>query len=819
MKVAVLDLGSLFAKIFKTSTAPPAAPSPVTSSSPSRGAAAAGSRPGTSLSAARTLTVLPALAPDSPSSSRGPSVLLQPTPATLHPLLAAPYARVSVAGRPAQAVGTPASLPSSPGAARVRSSPPPLPLALPPAPSSGGPSSACSPAHLVVVARPPPGPGAVWEAYPSIGGSAGSSSSSVTASPRNPRLPGPREREPSARVPPGPGPGPGPKTLFFALPDIGEEWASDSDSEDGRRGRGLSEGSGKQNFAVKSKDPLPTHFTKNVQKAIAKYSRESGSSFSSSGSPTPTEAPNSWSGSGTQSSTTGLSTERSSIYSWRDDEFDKASAQKVQQLFWEVEEMLFEGKVSPQTQNLQAECCEWAGRSLHLRVLGRQLIPPADEGVEHLQSSGPASAIHGPFLDDCGHSSNIRELCISGSQIIPAVLSAPSLLGPNGTRAVDLMARSSLEEEVFDVDGKIEEYFAFDRKQDDEDCLEQKPARRRGTWPKRGLPPVSPHACIRAAVAAEVFDHVWTNVVEVLEKLTRKNWEITLTEGKKQKEKLKVAESKSPPTVISRINADVSSVPPSRSSETRSVSLASHLNPPQIHRFSNNFYSDLNGVMTIQAKPLQQRPTYFADRTQSEQEDKSLGVGSTVLSSAPNRLARITDARGPQTSAKKTLAHRRLPSLTSDSQRLKIPSVYSDEVLRGTKLQTGMDRVGSPSTQTSRSRLPPIGSETGEHHVAGPGSRPVSLRGRQLQNHGLSALPDGVERSPLRERSLTMEQFSRPSTTHTFRSDTPRKGSLTLMEFAGHMWTGQGFLTGSQHPPKSFQRTTLTLRKRFQVAS
>ncbi|XP_005226033.2 protein FAM149A isoform X4 [Bos taurus] len=684
MKVAVLDLGSLFAKIFKTSTAPPAASSPVSSSSPSRGAAAAGaagSRPGTSLSAARTLTVLPALAPDSPSSSRGPSVLLQPTPAALHPLLAAPHVRVSVAGRPAEAVETPASLPSSPGAAKVRSSP--LPLALPPAPSSGGRSSAGSPAHLVVVARQPPGPGAVWAAYPSIGGSVGSSiSSSVTASPRNPRPPCPGEKEPSARVPPGPGP----KTLFFTLPDIGEEWASDSDSEDGRLGRGLSEGSGKQSFTVKSKDPLPTHFTKNVQKAIAKYSRESVSSFSSSGSPTPTEAPNSWSGSGTQSSTTGLSTERSSIYSWRDDEFDKASAQKVQQLFWEVEEMLFEGKVSPQTQNLQAECREWAGRSLHLRVLGRQLIPPADEGVEHFQSSRPASAIQRPFLDDCGHSSNIRELCISGSQIVPAVLPAPSLPGPDGTRVVDLMAHSSLEEEIFDVDGKIEEYFAFDRKQDGEDCLEQKPAHRRRTWRKHRLPPVSPHDCIRDAVAAEVFDHVWMNVVEVLEKLTRKHWE--LTEGKKQKEKLKVAENKSPPTVISRINADVSSVPPSRSSETRSVSLASHLNPQQIHRFSNNFYSDLNGVMTIQAKPLQQRPTCFADRTQSEQEDKPLGVGSAVLSSAQNRLARITDARGPQTSAKKTLAHRRLPSLTSDSQRLKIPSVYSDEVLRGTKLLT-----------------------------------------------------------------------------------------------------------------------------------
>lgn len=35
--------------------------------------------------------------------------------------------------------------------------------------------------------------------------------------------------------------------------------------------RGLSEGSGKQSLAVKNKDPLPTHFTSNVQKAIDTY--------------------------------------------------------------------------------------------------------------------------------------------------------------------------------------------------------------------------------------------------------------------------------------------------------------------------------------------------------------------------------------------------------------------------------------------------------------------------------------------------------------------------------------------------------------------
>ncbi|XP_044767709.1 protein FAM149A isoform X2 [Neomonachus schauinslandi] len=778
MKVAVLDLGSLFAKIFKTSQAPPAVPFPAAPSSPSGGAATArraGSSAGASLRTALTLTALPARAPDSPSASRGP-------PASLHPPLTASYPRVSVASRAAEAVGSPLSLPGSPRAARVQP--------LPPGPSSGGCSAAGSPAHLAASARRSAGVGGV-----------------CAARPRNTRRSGPGEREPGAWMPPGSGP----KTLFFTLPHIGEERASDSDSEDGGDARGLSEGSGKQSLAVKSKDPLPTHFTSNVQKAIDKHT---------CGSTTPAGTHNSWSRSGTQSSTTGLSTERSSIYSWRDDEFDKANAEKVQQLFWEVEEMLFEGKVSPHTQNLVAECSEWAKRSLHLRVLGRQLIVPTDEGFQHFQGSEPSTVVHKPFLDACGHNRNSRELCVSGSQILPEMCSAPALPGPEGPKVAGLMAGSPQEEEVYDVDGKIEEYFAFDRKEDDDECLEQKSAHRHRMWQKHGLPPLSPHDCIKDAVAAEVFDHIWTSVVEILEELIRKNWKVTLTEGKKQKEKLKVAENKSPLILISRINTDAPSVPPSRSSEARSISLAPHLNPPQIHRFSNNFYSDLSGVMTIQAKPLQQRPTCFSDRIQNEQEDRSLGAGPSTLSLARHRLGRTSsDARILHTSERKTPAYTRLPSLTSDSQRMKTPNVYNDEVLRGTKLQTGMECVSSPPVQASRNRLPPIGSETGEQNMAVPGSRPVSYRGRHPQNRVLSAIPDSSERSPLRERSLTIEHFSRPSTTHAFRLDTPRKGSLTLMEFASHTWTSQSFFTGSQYPPKSFQRTTLTTRKRFQVAS
>lgn len=42
--------------------------------------------------------------------------------------------------------------------------------------------------------------------------------------------------------------------------------------------------------------------------------------------------------------------------------------------------------------------------------------------------------------------------------------------------------------------------------------------------------------------------------------------------------------------------------------------------------------------------------------------------------------------------------------------------------------QTGVDRTASPPVQTSRSRLPPIGSETGEQNMVVPGWRPVSVR-------------------------------------------------------------------------------------------
>uniref|UniRef100_A0A8D0HES1 Family with sequence similarity 149 member A n=1 Tax=Sphenodon punctatus TaxID=8508 RepID=A0A8D0HES1_SPHPU len=555
---------------------------------------------------------------------------------------------------------------------------------------------------------------------------------------------------------------------------------------------------------------------------------ESDSSLSSSGHTTPTDLNNSWSG--IQSSATGLSTERSSVYSWRDDEFDKANTQKVHQLFWDVDEMLFEEKVSSQTESLQTECKEWTNRSPHLRILGKQLLLPKDEGFQHFQSRSTSSVYTKSLPSLCESTVSMKELCISGSKLVPTASPVHKEFdrGSRGIAVSDSSAYSFLEEEIYDMDGNIEEYLAFDNKELDDENLEQKKALLAQKRNKRGIPPVSPNACIKDAVAAEVFDRIWSNVIEILEELIGKNWETAITgSGKndKQMEKLKAIGSKLPHLPVSRTAADTASVPPSRGSEARSTTFGSHFVPSQVHRFSSSLYSDLNGVMTIQAKPLQRRHSGLAEKMQNEQEDKPHNTGSSSLSSARSRLGRTADnsvlssSRVFQGSFRKMPAHRRLPSLTLETQRSKTPNVYSDEVLRGTKLCAALDRFSSLPLPTTRNKLPPINSEAVEQYLSFPGSRQSFHRVRYPHSRVSSAVPDSTERRPLRERTVVIDQFSRPNTTHTFRSDTPHKRSLTSMDFANHTWTGQGFLTGSHYYSKSFQRNPPTCRRRFQVAS
>ncbi|NXA14741.1 F149A protein, partial [Sapayoa aenigma] len=575
---------------------------------------------------------------------------------------------------------------------------------------------------------------------------------------------------------------------------------------------------------------LPSVFARNVQEAIDNYTCETFSSLSSSGCTTPTELNNSWSG--ISSYTTGLSTERSSVYSWRDDEFDKANTQRVQQLFWEIDEMLFEGKVTSQTQSLQVECSDWIERFPHLRVLGKQLLVPEDEGFQHFQSRNDAYVDTKCLPGLCECTGNTKELFISGSKLIPAASPIYKSLDSSCSRisASDSAVYSFLEEEIYDMDGKIEEYLAFDSKELDDESWEQKKMHLSEKRSKRGIPPVSPNACIKDAVASEVFDNIWSNIIGILEELIKKNWETSIPECDKQLEKLKTITAKLPHLPVIHVTTDAVSIPLSRGSEAQSLPFGSRSVLSQVkiqlsvHRFSSNLCSDLNGVMTIQAKPLQQRHVARVEKIQNEQEDKQQSISSSAPNSAHAKLGRISDnsvlssSRALLTSSRKLPSHRRLPSLTSDQLCSKVP-MYSEEILRGTKLVAGSDRLSSARAPATWNKLPPINSEAVEQSLS------ISrLQQRSHQGHAhsrvSSAVPGRTEQPPLRERTVTVNLFARPSTTHTFRSDTPQKRSLTPVDIANHRVPGQGFLiTGSQHYYRSIQKNPPTSRKRFQIAS
>ncbi|NXT53988.1 F149A protein, partial [Pluvianellus socialis] len=363
----------------------------------------------------------------------------------------------------------------------------------------------------------------------------------------------------------------------------------------------------------------------------------------------------------------------------------------------------------------------------------------------------------------------------------------------------------------------------------DDGSWEQKKMRLAEKRSKHGIPPVSPNACIKDAVASEVFDHIWSNVIGILEELIKKNWETTVTEGDKQVEKLKAVATKLPHLPVVCITADAGSIPLSRGSEARSISFVSSQVKiafcQVVHRFSSNFCSDLNGVMTIQAKPLQQRHIATLEKIQNEQEDKQQSIGSSAPNSVHTRLGRtagngvLSSSRVLLASSRKLPSHRRLPSLTSDQLSSKAPNLYNDEILRGTKLVASSDHLSSARAPTTRNKLPPINSEAVEQYLSVPRLQQSSRRGRYAHSRVSSAVPGTTEQRPVRERIVIINQFSRPNTTHTFRTDTPQKRSLTPMDFANHRGTGQGFLIGSQHYYRSFQRNTPASRKRFQIAS
>ncbi|KAI1883536.1 hypothetical protein AGOR_G00232600 [Albula goreensis] len=564
-------------------------------------------------------------------------------------------------------------------------------------------------------------------------------------------------------------------------------------------GKKLNKQSPGHGFSDKNAYPIPAHFTTSVVGASESYqsvSPQSPDSQPSDGRVTPLSHLISWSE--TQSCATEISTEQSSICSWRDDEFDRVNTQRVCQLFADVDELLYEGKLSSRTQALLDECRQWNGQSPHLRILGKQLEAPKHEGFQFFHRmatcTSDGNALAAPPQDSASDS---REFCVEGYKVVPTPCVLHSSSSIQNTLSVHHLT-SILEEEVYEAEGQIWEFFAYDAKEADEEGVDY----RKALAPVRsGVPPVSPHACIRDAVAGEVFDNVWRQVVSVLEaELLHKHWENDLTDAVAHvgaSDSNRAACDSSAHILIKSLTG-----PTSRGSDTRSMSLWPNIIPRQVSQVSSASKNNLNGVMTIQAKPLQQRQHGFSEKTQCDADDRP---GPLMLAGkGPAGLMEhsfLSASRGSCALSRRPPSQRRLPKLSADTRPSPGHAVNnSNGILRGTKLSTVTEGMASaPVSAARKQRFPSIRPDALDQEPAsGPASRLIPHRGRVPQSRVVSAIHPVSTLPPLQEPTLQLDALPRPNTTHTFRSDTPIKRSFTPMEFACHMRSGRRPVTGER---------------------
>ncbi|XP_022054042.2 protein FAM149B1 isoform X1 [Acanthochromis polyacanthus] len=557
----------------------------------------------------------------------------------------------------------------------------------------------------------------------------------------------------------------------------------------------------------------PQRYLHDLQEAVSAHnSSETSAASGHSDCPTVISVDSNQSWSGIHSSTgTGISTERSSVFSWGYDEFDKAASRQVQQMFEEIDKELYEGRDSGGgiLQGLQDECQQWATRFPHLRILGTQLLCPSDEGFQWYATSGKGSSGSGPSIGKEGSvksqekDKGCTELNVQGRRAALIKSSSADLDEP------PCASSSHDNPRVIEVEGLMEEYLAFDSRDLDDDwdqdCSES--VRRHHC-----LPPVSPYRCRRQAVLDLLFDDVWRQLVGSMKELVQRHWECCTSHDDKISGNLSPVpqDSHNPfmllstlPTMLPKLGQ--SRVPPltagqqfqntkSRGSKHKSRRKSKKQKRPstggRVPVGAAATQHNLNDLIVIHSIPLQQRNLGVLERNQEPEERASHRPGSSVVPSSKPRPRRALEQSSSSLSRPAQSARRRnppprtlLPLVPSLSQSSTAGSM--DEVIRGTRLPTASDRLTSPVLPLSRNTLlPPIGSGDPESSHSGQHSKPAQ-RQKGPSSRAHSAINDEAGSSIPKDRHHLLDVFSRPNTTHTYRSDTPYRRSFTVLDNIG----------------------------------
>lgn len=159
------------------------------------------------------------------------------------------------------------------------------------------------------------------------------------------------------------------------------------------------------------------------------------------------------------SETLSHSTLYSSVSSLDDDEFEKESSETVQQLFNNIDSMLFgDEELHDETGQLREECNEWADQYCHLRVLGKQLVPDEDLGYQTITVSTENLDLDSTFHDNVSLDSRLG---IHGKQM---GISIP--MDTNSSQHKPDSLDTEPHEEILLLEGEYEELIAVDYSDD-----------------------------------------------------------------------------------------------------------------------------------------------------------------------------------------------------------------------------------------------------------------------------------------------------------------------------------------------------------------